>query len=80
MSTVALNNLWTYIESMGLSARNRKWLADRLIEPSKADITKKETTMVVDSFRRSMQEVKEAERNGKELQSLDSLLEELEIA
>lgn len=80
MSTVALNNLWTYIESMGLSARNRKWLADRLIEPSKADKTKKEATMVVDSFRRSMQEVKEAERNGKELQSLDSLLEELEIA
>lgn len=30
MTTVALNNLWTYIESLNLSARNRKWLADKL--------------------------------------------------
>lgn len=32
MTTVALNNLWTYIESLNLSARNRKWLADKLTE------------------------------------------------
>ena len=36
MTTVALNALWTYIESLGLSAKNRKWLADKLIEPTKS--------------------------------------------
>ena len=36
MTTVALNALWTYIESLVLSAKNRKWLADKLIEPTKS--------------------------------------------
>ena len=36
MTTVALNALWTYIASLGLSAKNRKWLADKLIEPTKS--------------------------------------------
>ena len=36
MTTVALNALWTYIESLGLSAKKRKWLADKLIEPTKS--------------------------------------------
>lgn len=35
-----MNHLWTYIQSLGLSARNRKWLAQKLIEPSsETDIT-----------------------------------------
>lgn len=33
MTAVALDNLWTYIQSLGLSQSNRKWLADKLIEP-----------------------------------------------
>ncbi len=33
MTQVALNNLWTYIQSLQLSQRNRTWLAERLIEP-----------------------------------------------
>lgn len=32
MSTVALNDLLTYILSLGLSSKNKRWLADRLIE------------------------------------------------
>ena len=36
MTTVALNALWTYIESLGLSAKNRKWLADKLTKPTKS--------------------------------------------
>lgn len=32
MSGIALNNLWVFIQSMGLSDRNKQWLADRLIE------------------------------------------------
>ncbi len=38
MTTVAMNNLWTYIESLGLSARNRKWLAAKLVEPAETEL------------------------------------------
>lgn len=39
MNAMALNHLWTYIESLGLSAKNRKWLADKLVEPTSGEIT-----------------------------------------
>ncbi|MBR1683287.1 MAG: hypothetical protein IJ767_07645 [Bacteroidaceae bacterium] len=34
MSTVALNNLWSYIRGLSLSQSDREWLANRLLEPS----------------------------------------------
>ena len=43
MSTIELNNLWTYIESIGLSNKNRKWLADKLVEPTKAEMPNAKT-------------------------------------
>ena len=33
MNSVSMNNLWTYIQGLSLTASNRKWLAERLIEP-----------------------------------------------
>ena len=33
MNAVSLNNLWTYIQGLSLTASNRKWLAEKLIEP-----------------------------------------------
>jgi len=38
MSTLALNKLLEYILSLGLSNRNKDWLAGKIIE-SKTDIT-----------------------------------------
>ena len=32
MATVATNKLWTYIESLSLSRRDRTWLAGKLLE------------------------------------------------
>ncbi len=32
MNAVSLNNLWTYIQGLSLTASNRKWLAEKLIE------------------------------------------------
>ena len=37
MSTVAMNELWAYLKSLSLSAGNKAWLAERLIESSRAD-------------------------------------------
>ena len=31
MTTLALNNLWTYLQGLPLSQKDRKWLADKLI-------------------------------------------------
>ena len=44
MTTFALNNLWTYLQGLSLSQSDRKWLADKLIMPTKtmADEEKKE--------------------------------------
>lgn len=33
MNAASLNNLWTYIQGLSLTASNRKWLAEKLIEP-----------------------------------------------
>ncbi len=32
MNTVALNNLWSYLEGLSLSANNKRWLGERLID------------------------------------------------
>ena len=45
MTTIAMNNLWTYIESLGLSARNRKWLAEKLLAPSSSETELNATTI-----------------------------------
>ena len=33
MTTVALNNLWTYLQGLSLSQSDREWLAKKLIMP-----------------------------------------------
>ena len=33
MNAVSMNNLWTYLQGLSLTASNRKWLAERLVEP-----------------------------------------------
>ena len=34
-----MNNLWSYIQGLSLTASNRKWLAERLVEPQKMEAT-----------------------------------------
>lgn len=41
MTSVALNNLWNYIQGLSLSARNEAWLAQRLQESSRAKKARK---------------------------------------
>ena len=42
MTTFALNNLWTYLQGLSLSQRDREWLADKLVMPAQVqeDIAK----------------------------------------
>ncbi len=32
MATISINSLWSFIQSMSLSANNEQWLADKLHE------------------------------------------------
>ncbi len=33
-TSAQMESLWQYIQSLSLSERNRRWLADRLVEPT----------------------------------------------
>jgi hypothetical protein len=37
MNAISLNNLWSYLQGLSLSASNQRWLAERLIEASTAE-------------------------------------------
>ena len=45
MSTVQIESLWQYIQTLSLSNKNKKWLADRLLESSKVENSANATTM-----------------------------------
>ena len=50
-SNPAMNNLWNYIQGLSLSASDRQWLADRLVEGAEAKQTvKTEKEMVFPHF------------------------------
>lgn len=36
MNAAALNNLWNYLQGLQLTQSNRKWLVERLVEPTPA--------------------------------------------
>ena len=36
MNAVSLNNLWSYLQGLSLTASNQRWLGERLIEASTA--------------------------------------------
>ena len=38
MNAVSMNNLWMYLQGLSLTASNRKWLAEKLIEPSATSV------------------------------------------
>jgi len=45
MSTVQIESLWQYIQTLSLSRRNRKWLAERLLENDTGNASANATTL-----------------------------------
>lgn len=39
MSTVQIEGLWSFIQTLALSNRNKQWLADRLIESTSTSVS-----------------------------------------
>ena len=79
MTTIQLNNLWTYIQGMALKKKDREWLAGKLLEPTADDAkTAQQKAYVKESLYRALNEVERAKREGRKLKTLDEFLEELE--
>ena len=45
MSTLQIESLWQFIQTLSLSTQNKKWLADRLLESSDAESSTNATTL-----------------------------------
>ena len=61
MNAVSLNNLWSYLQGLSLSASNQRWLAERLIEAAREDKdikkVKQQEAMVKDTLTRAFEEL-----------------------
>ena len=78
MTTVALNNLWTYINGLSLKQKDRKWLAGKLLEPIEVDAeTKRQQEFVKESLYRALDEVERAKRGEIKMKTLEEFEEEL---
>lgn len=78
MTALALNNLWTYIQGLSLSLKDREWLAGKLIEPTADDVkTEKQKAYVKETLFRALDEVKRAQRGEVKMMTEEEFLEEL---
>lgn len=59
MNAVSMNNLWIYLQSLSLTASNRRWLAERLIEPLKE---KSKVPPVLQTWEEALTDLDESER------------------
>lgn len=61
MNAVSLNNLWSYLQGLSLSASNQRWLGERLIEAARENEDSKKVrqqeAMVKDTLTRAFEEL-----------------------
>lgn len=80
MSTLELNNLWDYIQGLGLVESDRDWLAGKLLEPvERNEETERQKAYVKESLTRALQEVKDAKREGRKMKTIEEFEKELEM-
>jgi len=78
MTTVQLNNLWTYIQGMALKKKDREWLAGKLLEPKADDEkTARQKEFVKESLYRALDEVERAKRGEIKMMTEEEFLEGL---
>ena len=78
MTTIALNNLWSYIQGMSLKKKEREWLASKLLEPTADDAkTAKQKAFVKESLYRALDEVERAKRGEIKMMTEEEFLESL---
>ncbi|MBR1468564.1 MAG: surface protein [Prevotella sp.] len=75
MNTVSMNNLWNYLQGLSLTANNRKWLADRLIENS-TDCAMSDTE-IREGLNHAFTQLNELKAGKRKSRSVEELLYEL---
>ena len=81
MTTMALNNLWSYLQGLALSRKDRNWLASKLMEATEKEVaeTRRQQEYVKETLYRALDEVEAAKREGRQLQTLDDFIKELQM-
>ena len=52
MTTFALNNLWTYLQGLSLSKKDREWLANKLIMPKETYLTEDDNARLDEALKK----------------------------
>ena len=68
MTTLAINKLWSFLQSLSMSASNERWLAERLLESANAKSVankQKEQGHVWDSYKLSPEIIEMTLKNRK---------------
>ncbi len=61
MNAVSLNNLWSYLQGLSLSASNQRWLGERLIGASKVAKESKPANLAVRRVHKRRKALSDAE-------------------
>ena len=75
MNAVSMNNLWTYLEGLSLTASNRKWLAEKLVEPHRKVVMSAEEVKA--DIKEAFQQLKEVKEGKRTTRNAEDLLYEL---
>ena len=59
MNTASMNNLWSYLQGLSLTASNRKWLAEKLTAPVDDQTS---APPVLQTWEEAMSDLDESER------------------
>ena len=72
----SLESLWTYIQSLSLTDKNREWLAGKLLDSvsGENEITKEE---LLSDFERSCKEIRLYKEGKIKLKTIDEALDEI---
>ncbi len=74
MSTIQLEGLWAYIQTLSLNKQDRQWLADHLVMP---DATEKQKQYISDTLSVALKETKTQLASGAKMPNAFELLNEL---
>jgi len=70
-----MNNLWNYLQGLSLTASNRKWLAEKLIEPQSSTDTSDEK--IRQELTEAFQQLEEVKSGSRKTRKAEELLYEL---
>jgi hypothetical protein len=71
MNSIAMNNLWNYLQGLQLTASNRKWLADKLTQTPVQSVMSDDEIRdgLTESFKQ-LEELKKGKRKGRKAEEL----------